>query len=41
MQNNIAKPFIKWTGGKCKLISQFQEYYPKSFIIQYDFFQSF
>jgi len=28
MNNRIAKPFIKWAGGKSQLLEQFENYYP-------------
>lgn len=30
-QQNKIKPFLKWAGGKSKLLSQYQEYLPKTF----------
>lgn len=32
MSNKIAKPYLKWVGGKDKLIKQFINYYPKDLI---------
>ena len=32
MHNSIAKPFLKWAGGKGQLLNKFEELYPEQLI---------
>lgn len=32
MSKEIAKPFLKWAGGKGQLLSKFEELYPQELI---------
>ena len=32
MCNGVAKPFLKWAGGKGQLLNKFEEMYPQELI---------